>query len=49
MMDSQENILQQEETKEVIQEAAAPEVVNEETAPAAEEQPRKVYETKAEV
>ena len=41
MMDSQENILQQEETKEVIQEAAAPEVVN--------EQPRKVYETKAEV
>ena len=30
MMDSQENILQQEETKEVIQEAAAPEVVNEE-------------------
>ena len=32
MMDSQENILQQEETKEVIQEAAAPEVVNEETA-----------------
>ena len=49
MMDSQENILQQEETKEVIQEAAAPEVVNEETVPAAEEQPRKVYETKAEV
>ena len=49
MMDSQENILQQEETQEVIQEAAAPEVVNEETAPVAEEQPRKVYETKAEV
>ena len=49
MMDSQENILQQEETQEVIQEAAAPEVVNEETAPVAEEQSRKVYETKAEV
>lgn len=59
MMDSQDNILQQEETKEVIQEtaapevvseeAAAPEVVNEEVATAAEEQPRKVYETKAEV
>ena len=49
MMDSQENILQQEETKEVIQEAAAPEVVNEETAPAAEEQPRKVYESKSEI
>ena len=58
-MDSQDNILQQEETKEVIQEtaapevvseeAAAPEVVNEEVATAAEEQPRKVYETKAEV
>ena len=42
MMDSQDNILQQEETKEVIQEATAPEVVNEEA-------PRKVYETKAEV
>ena len=37
MMDSQENILQQEETKEVIQEATAPEVVNEEVAPAAEQ------------
>lgn len=59
MMDSQDNILQQEETKEVIQEtaapevvneeAAAPEVVNEEVASTAEEQPRKVYETKAEV
>ena len=59
MMDSQDNILQQEETKEVIQEtaapevvneeAAAPEVVNEEVATATEEQPRKVYETKAEV
>ena len=56
MMDSQDNILQQEETKEVIQEATAPEVVNEEVAPAteevapaAEEEPRKVYETKAEV
>ncbi len=44
MMDSQENILEQEEKQEVIQEAAAPEVVNEEEA-----QPRKVYETKAEV
>ncbi|MBR0262281.1 MAG: DUF349 domain-containing protein [Prevotella sp.] len=42
MMDSQDNSLQQEETKEVIQEATAPEVVN-------EEEPRKVYETKAEV
>ena len=42
MMDSQDNILQQEENKEVIQEATAPEVVNEEA-------PRKVYETKAEV
>lgn len=56
MMDSQDNILQQEETKEVIQEATAPEVVNEEVAlaaeevaPVAEEAPRKVYETKAEV
>ena len=36
-MDSQDNILQQEETKEVIQEATAPEVVNEEVAPATEE------------
>ena len=44
MMDSQENILEHEEKQEVIQEAAAPEVVNEEEA-----QPRKVYETKAEV
>ena len=44
MMDSQENILEQEEKQEVIQEAAVPEVVNEEEA-----QPRKVYETKAEV
>ena len=44
MMDSQENILEQEEKQEVIQEATAPEVVNEEEA-----QPRKVYETKAEV
>ena len=43
-MDSQENILEQEEKQEVIQEAAVPEVVNEEEA-----QPRKVYETKAEV
>ena len=37
MMDSQDNILQQEENKEVIQEATAPEVVNEEVAPAAEQ------------
>ncbi len=44
MMDSQENILEQEEKQVVIQEAAVPEVVNEEEA-----QPRKVYETKAEV
>ena len=43
-MDSQENILEQEEKQEVIQEAGAPEVVNVEEA-----QPRKVYETKAEV
>ena len=44
MMDSQENILEHEEKQEVIQEAGAPEVVNVE-----EVQPRKVYETKAEV
>ena len=56
MMDSQDNILEQEEMKEVTQEIETPEVVNEEVAPAAqeeapavEEQPRKVYETKAEV
>ncbi|MCR5469699.1 MAG: DUF349 domain-containing protein [Prevotella sp.] len=44
MMDSQDNILEQEVKQEVIQEAEAPEVTNE-----AEAQPRKVYETKAEV
>ena len=44
MMDSQDNILEQEVKQEVSQEAEAPEVVNEEEA-----QPRKVYETKAEV
>ena len=59
MMDSQDNILQQENiNEEVIQETQAPEVVNEEVAetaapaeeaPAEEEQPRKVYETKTEV
>ena len=43
-MDSQDNILEQEVKQEVIQEAEAPEVTNE-----AEAQPRKVYETKAEV
>ena len=43
-MDSQDNILEQEVKQEVSQEAEAPEVVNEEEA-----QPRKVYETKAEV
>ena len=60
MMDSQDNILEQEVKEEVIQEAQTPEVVNEpvpETeapvedveAPAEEEQPQKVYETKKEV
>ena len=44
MMDSQDNILEQEVKQEVIQEAEAPEVTNE-----AEAQPRKVYETKKEV
>ena len=44
MMDSQENILEQEVKQEVIQEET-PEVANENVA----EQPRKVYETKAEV
>ncbi len=44
MMDSQDNILEQEVKQEVSQEVEAPEVVNEEEA-----QPRKVYETKAEV
>ncbi len=44
MMDSQDKILDQEVKQEVSQEVVAPEVVNEEEA-----QPRKVYETKAEV
>ena len=44
MMDSQDKILEQEEKQEVSQEVETPEVVNEEEA-----QPRKVYETKAEV
>ena len=44
MMDSQDKILDQEVKQEVSQEVEAPEVVNEEEA-----QPRKVYETKAEV
>ena len=43
-MDSQDKILDQEVKQEVSQEVEAPEVVNEEEA-----QPRKVYETKAEV
>ena len=43
-MDSQDKILDQEVKQEVSQEVVAPEVVNEEEA-----QPRKVYETKAEV
>ena len=45
MMDSQDNILEQEVKQEVSQEIEAPEVMNEEE----EAQPRKVYETKAEV
>jgi len=51
-MDSQENLLQQENIEDVKQEAAAPEVENVETAEpkAAQDAPeRKVYETKAEV
>ena len=44
MMDSQDKILEQEVKQEVSQEIEAPEVMNEE-----EVQPRKVYETKAEV
>ena len=44
MMDSQDKILEQEVKQEVSQEVETPEVVNEEEA-----QPRKVYETKAEV
>ena len=44
MMDSQDKTLEQEVKQEVSQEIEAPEVVNEEEA-----QPRKVYETKAEV
>ena len=50
MMDSQDNILEQEVKEEVNQEITAPEVETQEVAPAAEEeQPRKVYETKKEV
>ncbi|MBO4719763.1 MAG: DUF349 domain-containing protein [Prevotella sp.] len=60
MMDSQDNILQEEVKEEVIQAAAAPEVETPEAkepevpeeepvAPAEEEQPQKVYETKKEV
>ena len=45
MMDSQDKILEQEVKQEVSQEIEAPEVMNEEE----EAQPRKVYETKAEV
>ena len=45
MMDSQDKILEQEVKQEVSQEIEAPEVMNEEE----EVQPRKVYETKAEV
>ena len=44
MMDSQDKILEQEVKQEVSQEIETPEVMNEEEA-----QPRKVYETKAEV
>ena len=46
MMDSQDKILEQEVKQEVSQEIEAPEVMNEEEE---EAQPRKVYETKAEV
>ena len=51
MMDSQDNILEQEVKEEKIQEAEAPEVATEAEAPEVktEEQPRKVYETKKEV
>ena len=50
MMDSQDNILEQEVKEEVNQEVTAPEVETPEVAPVAEEeQPRKVYETKKEV
>ena len=52
MMDSQDNILEQEVKEEVNQEVTAPEVETPKVAeaPAAEEeQPRKVYETKKEV
>ena len=57
MMDSQDNILEQEVKEEVNQEMTAPEVETPEVAPAAEEeapvaeeeQPHKVYETKKEV
>ena len=51
MMDSQDNILEQEVKEEKIQEAEAPEVATEAEAPEVktEEQPRKVYATKKEV
>jgi hypothetical protein len=57
MMDSQDNILEQEVKEEVNQEVTAPEVETQEVAPAAEEvasvaeeeAPRKVYETKKEI
>jgi hypothetical protein len=57
MMDSQDNILEQEVKEEVNQEVTAPEVETQEVAPAAEEEasvaeeeaPRKVYETKKEI
>ena len=44
MMDSQDNILEQEEMKEVTQEIETPEVVNEEVAPAAQEEAPAVEE-----
>ena len=44
MMDSQDNILEQEEKKEVTQEIGTPEVVNEEVAPAAQEEAPAVEE-----
>ena len=44
MMDSQDNILEQEVKQEINQDTQVPEVTNE-----VEAQPRKVYETKAEV
>ena len=57
MMDSQDNILEQEVKEVVNQETTVPEVETQEVAPVAEEeapvaeeeQPRKVYETKKEI